>query len=194
MKKIALTTCVICIGLFIFGCQYPHAPVQPASGALVINKSEFDTAWEETIDVLREHYFIPDSQNQRAGLIVSYPTLSRQWFEFWRDDSLGTYEKMESSIHSIRRTARVKFVPVKDKYQIQISIMVQRKAEPERQITSASGTILAFRDTAPLMSGEKKPRAKTITWTQVGEDVKLANYLLHRLERRLPEAQWSDHF
>ncbi|MFA5864625.1 MAG: hypothetical protein WC975_08040 [Phycisphaerae bacterium] len=194
MKKNALTTCVIFIGLFIYGCQNPHAPVQPASGAVVINKAEFDTAWEETIDVLREHYFVPDRQDRRAGLIVSYPALSRQWFEVWRDDVQGTYEKTESSIHSIRRTAQVKFVPVKEKYQIQISILLQRKSQPERQITTASGTILAFRDKAPLVSGQNIPKSEAVTWTQVGEDVKLANYLLHRLERRLPESQWTDHF
>jgi len=190
MKKRTLTTCLLFISFFITGCQRPHPPVQPIPGALVISQNDLDTAWDETLDVLREHYFTPDRQDRRTGVIISYPTLSKQWYEFWRDDAQGRYEVAESSIHSIRRMVEVKFVPVNNQYEIQICVTVQRKSMPERQLTDSAAVITAFREGTPLTTGETQTRSRGSNWAVIGRDVKLANYLLHRLERRLPESEW----
>lgn len=172
----------------IVGCNRPHPPVQPPAEVLVINQGRIDDVWDETLDVLREHYFIPDRQDRRAGTIVTYPTLSKQWFEFWRDDAQGEYEVAESSIQSIRRQVEVKFVPVKDKYEVRFCVHVQRKNQPARQITDSAAVIMAFRDRTPLVTGElADPR--DVVWVDVGEDTKLANYLLQRLERRIPSVE-----
>jgi len=178
------------IGLVLVGsgCQHPREPIQPSSRTLVINKSQIDIVWDETLDVLREHYFVPDRQDRRAGLIVSYPTVSKQWFEFWRDDAQGCYQVAESSLHNIRRSVEVKFVPAKDRYEIRMTVYIQRKSQPQRQITTSSGAFQIFRDNAPLyISGQSADRNEIVEWVNVGEDVRLANYLLGRLERRLPE-------
>jgi hypothetical protein len=189
MKCKALTSGVVVLVALLVGCNRPHPPVEPPVEVLVIDKDRIDDVWDETLDVLREHYFIPDRQDRRAGLIVSYPTLSKQWFEFWRDDAQGCYEVAESSLQSIRRTVEVRFVPVKNGYEVRFNVIVQRKNQPERQITSASATIMAFRDKSPLTTGDRVTRGTGVIWVTVGEDTKLANYLLHRLERRVPTVE-----
>jgi len=191
MKTLTLTTCCLFVFLGLVGCQRPHPPVQPPAGVLLIEKNDLDCAWDETVEVLREHYFTPDRLDRRSGTIISHPTLSKQWFEFWRDDTQGWYEVTESSIHSMRRIVEVKFVPVKNRYEIQLCVTVQRKNGPERQVTTSSGALMAFREGTPLTTGEMVRGRRASTWVVVGEDVKMANYLLQRIERRLPASEWT---
>jgi len=185
----AMTTCLIPFLVGLVGCQQPHPPSEPSPETLLIQKGDIDMAWDQTLDVLREHYFIPDRQDRRAGLIVSYPDLSKQWFEFWRDDAQGNYEVAESSLHTVRRTVEVRFVPVKDKYEIKVCVLVHRKSEPGRQITSSSGAYMAFRDNVPLVTGDTPKRKNVLQWVFVGEDTRMENYLIRRIERRLPNAE-----
>ncbi len=191
MKKMVPTFCLILFFVGMVGCQQPHAPSQPAAQTLLINKGDIDLAWDETLDVLREHYFVPDRQDRRAGLIVSYPDTSKQWFEFWRDDAQGSFEVAESSLHNIRRTVEVRFVPVKDKYEIKVCVLVHRESAPSRQVTSSSGVQMAFRDSVPLVTGETARRSRVLRWVFVGEDMRLANYLVRRLERRIPDSEMN---
>jgi hypothetical protein len=185
MRFLVFTVCV----LMLAGCQKPVPPTQPEPMSLVVQKDQYDLAWDETLDVLYEHNFVPDRQDRRAGLIVTFPTLSKQWFEFWRDDAQGSYDVWESSLHSIRRTVQVKFTPQGDRVSIQIAVNIQRKNQPQKQITTSSGTLQAFRDQVPLVdTGRAASREDIIDWIDLGKDVKLANYLLERIERRLPES------
>jgi hypothetical protein len=196
MKNIARTFCLVVFvlaGWLNLGCQcrQPCGPAQQQSKALIIPQKEMDLAWDETLEVLREHYFVPDRQDRREGLILSYPELSRQWFEFWRDDSQGSFNVAESSVQSIRRIAVVNFVPDGDDIQIWVDVNVQRKNQPQRQITTASGAIQVFRDQVPLVITGRPAEGEEIeTWVDLGKDTRQANYLLERIERRLPEALW----
>jgi hypothetical protein len=178
--------------LVFTGCQRPVPPPQPAPMALVVEKGEYDLAWDETLDVLNEHYFIPDRQDRRDGLIVTYPTLSKQWFEFWRDDAQGSYDVSESSLQSIRRIVRVKFISEGERVQIQMAVTIQRKNQSQRQVTTSSGAFQVFRDRVPLVeTGQAADRSDIVTWNDMGQDVKLANYLLERIERRLSDSQMT---
>jgi hypothetical protein len=193
MNTIAATLRFLAISGFVLmlsGCQRPVPPAEPEPQALMVEKDQYDLAWDETLEVLNEHYFIPDRQDRRAGLVVTHPTLSKQWFEFWRDDAQGSYQVCESSMHSIRRIVSVKFVPIGDRVQIQLTVDIERKNQPQRQITTSSGSFQAFREQLPLVeTGQAADRSDVVTWMNIGQDVKLANYLLERIELRLPESR-----
>ncbi len=196
MKRFTQIICLMVlfsVMILVFGCQKQVCkgpPPQPTQEALLIPGEDMDLAWDETLEVLREHYFIPDRQDRREGLIISDPDLSKQWFEFWRDDAIGCYDIAESSLQSIRRTAIVTFVPMGKEIQIRLEINVQRKNQPQRQITTASGSFQVFRDQIPLVAtGQPMSRGDVVSWVDIGKDIRLSNYLLSRIERRLPHAQ-----
>jgi hypothetical protein len=193
-RRIICFLAVVLAAIFVIGCSSDHVhpvpPPQPTEEALLIPQDDMDIAWDETLEVLREHYFIPDRQDRREGLIVSEPDLSKMWFEFWRDDAVGRYDITESSVHSIQRIAVVNFVPQGKELHIRVEVTVQRKNQPQRQITTASGSFQVFRDQIPLvMTGRPAEKEDIVTWVDLGKDVRLSNYLLGRIEKRLPSAQ-----
>ncbi len=178
-------------GLFS-GCSSSRdnrATSEPIS-ALIIPADDYDSAWDEIVEVLREHYFIPDRQDRRTGIIVTLPSVSKQWFEFWRDDAIGFYQIAESSLHTIRRIVEVRFTPKgKNSIEIKIKVTVQRKNQPQRQATTASGAIQAFRENVPTYSGKAMKTSQMAEWTDLGEDIKLEQYLLTQIYKRLQEAK-----
>ncbi len=186
---------LVSIGLLFFsvsGCARSRNESDLSSGltALVISADDYDSAWDEIVEVLREHYFIPDRQDRRTGIIITHPCVSQQWFEFWRDDARGWYQWAESSLHTIRRIAEIRFIPKgNDKIEIKVKVTVQRKNQPQRQATTASGAIQAFRQDVPTYTGKPLKPSEMTEWTNLGEDVKLEEYLLAQIHKRLTEAQ-----
>ena len=157
---------------------------------LVIADDDYDAAWDEIVEVLREHYFIPDRQDRRTGIIITHPSVSQQWFEFWRDDARGWYQWAESSLHTIRRIVEVRFIPKdNNKIEIRVKVKVQRKNQLQRQVTSSSGALQAFRQDVPTYMGQSMKSSEMAEWTDLGEDVKLEQYLLAQIHKRLINAE-----
>ena len=196
MKNFTRTFCyviLLLVSLAILGCQSTQScnQAEPLPQSLVIASDQMDIAWDETLEVLSEHYFTPDRQDRREGVIVTFPSLSKQWFEFWRDDAQGCYNVAESSINSIRRIATITFAAEGKNVVISAKVAVQRKNQPQRQITTSSGSFQVFRDRTPLVvTGQNTEKVDVVSWVDIGEDVRQANYLLERIERRLPESTW----
>jgi len=178
---------VLGCGLSVLGgCQRPAGTVSMERPEVRVARVDFDQAWDEVLDVLSEHYFQSDYQNPRSGRIVTHPTVSKQWFEFWRDDALGAYQQLESSLHTIRRRVEVTFVPVDDSYDVNLAVHIQRKTQPQRQVTTASGALQIYREKLPIYTGEKLPAAAAgVWWVNVGTDGLLEAYLLERIANRL---------
>jgi len=186
MKSLpALVSVIIAAGLSA-GCHRPVTDLADHKRTVLISKSALDQAWDETLDVLREHNFEPDRRDHRAGLITTRASISQQWFEFWRADAQGSYQWAESALHSIRRWVEVRFVPKADNYEITVTVHVQRKSQPERQVTTASGALQIYREKLPIYTGERLGTGQGVRWIEIGTDPKLENYLLERIERRLP--------
>jgi hypothetical protein len=173
----------------MIGCQSPHQPPQPPPMSLTVDKGDFDIAWDETVDVLREYNFVPDRQDRRAGIIVTLPTLSKQLFEFWRTDAQGNYDLWESSLHNIRRLVEVRFIPKNGKYEIRMIVRVERKHQPQRMVTTSSGVFQAFRESIPTFQGEAGEKSQSITWETMGKDIRFSNYLLTRIQKRLYDSE-----
>jgi hypothetical protein len=183
--RLTIITSVLLVSSILVGCHKPDASFQTLRTEIVVPKDSFDVAWDETLDFLAEHDFRPDYQNPRSGKIISTPTVSQQWFEFWRDDTQGGFEWLESSMHTIRRRVEVDFVPTEKDYRILLAVAVQRKTQPERQVTTASGALQIYRDKLPVYTGEMAPEGTGVTWVDVDSDFRMENYLANGLARRL---------
>lgn len=168
-----------------FGCHSPTGELQVIRGDIRIVKDDLKPSWDEVLDVLSEHNFAADYQSLRVGRIITEPVVSQQWFEFWRDDAQGRYQWLESSLHTMRRRVEVTFAPANDGYRMTLFAYVERKSQPERQVTTASGAIQIYREKLPIYTGEKVAAGEQVYWVDVGRDDRLEAYLLERIASRL---------
>ncbi|MBP7745176.1 MAG: hypothetical protein KA383_03515 [Phycisphaerae bacterium] len=92
------------------GCQAPTEPSGPTE--LVLRIPDYERFVDASLSVLRQYDLPPSRVDRPRGLIVSQPTTSAQWFEFWRVDAPGGYQSLEASLHTTRRVVTIQIRPL----------------------------------------------------------------------------------
>lgn len=98
------------LGAWLGGCHALPAPNGPTT--LDLHIADYETFVDDTLTLLRAGDLPPQYVDRSRGLIVSTPTTTGQWFEFWRPDVVGGYETLEASLHTMRRTVTINIEPV----------------------------------------------------------------------------------
>lgn len=186
----------VAAGLTILaGCQAPASPVQPT--AMVVRIADYDGFVDAALSVLRERDFRPDRVDRERGVITAGPTTSAQWFELWRSDTPAGYERLESSLHTIRRKVRIDLEYVGaptpagspsqeadaggERYRLSVQVDKERYNTPSRQVTTASGALAIYSENLPTDEGVRRATAADARWTPLGRDGQLEGELLARL-------------
>ncbi len=78
-------------------------------GVVDITSSDFQSLWSACESMLKHAQFKIDRQDYRNGLLTSLPVISKQFYEFWRDDAPTGNDIAESSLAEIRRTILFQF-------------------------------------------------------------------------------------
>jgi len=172
------------------GCQ--PKPV-PLAEARVTADEDFNAVWEASMEVLRQYRFTPDRTDPREGLIVTFPLLGKQWFEFWRADASEPDDVIESSLHTIYRTATVSIrphepaaasAPALGKYSATVEVRVSRSVRPAAQVNSTSEAFEMFLHPAEFArspTGGDPQETASAALVDLNRDRKLEGILQQRI-------------
>jgi hypothetical protein len=190
------------------GCRAPLQPEGPTE--IVMSVRNYDAFVDSTLSVLRRWDFPADRVNREMGIIVSEPATSGQWFEPWRIDAPGAYQKFESSIHTMRRVVTVNLAPVESasadaapmtesapageierlsdehaarsgNYRVQVRVDKLRFSGVERQVTTTSGAMAMYSERTPTVAGQRGVRSREEHWVLLGRDPLLEERLLKKI-------------
>ena len=131
---------------FSGGCAEHSKPILPPA-QMTQDEKNFDALWQSSIDTLRKYYFTLDVQDRRRGLIVTAPTVSRNWFEFWRSDAVTTYDVTENSLQTIYRKITVTIRPSSSgssTYVVAVTVDVYRSDRLDKEAASVSSSYDMF--------------------------------------------------
>ena len=100
---------------------------------------DFNRLWNACRRAVQARSFTVDRVDLRGGVMTTFPQVSRQLFEFWRND-VGTLPGvLESSLGTVRRSVRVEVRRQQDgTYAAEPKVVVERYAQSERRITSVA--------------------------------------------------------
>lgn len=87
------------------GCKAPGSPTAPSQWTLQI--PDYEAFVDDTLTLLRKMDLPPERVDRASGLIVTRPTTSGGAYEFWRNDAQGGYQRLESSLQTIRRVVTI---------------------------------------------------------------------------------------
>jgi len=154
-------------------------------------RTQYEQFWQQCIEAVRQFGFALDRVDPRAGVILTQPLTSKQWFEFWRRDVTGGSELLEASLHTVRRRTLVNVQSGEGpgEFRVSVTVWVQRQSRPERQITTASTALQAFGTKLPTASGQLRRGETQIDWIDMGRDAKLEAAILAEILRRWPGAE-----
>ncbi len=184
MNKSILNKLLTCSLLFwLTGCaqnKYTKTIEQLCPPAT--NKTAAMTTAER---VLAEMRFSIEKFDVNVGYIRTAPLSGAQSFEFWRADSVGSFNRTEADMQSIRRAVEINISEQAGQLCIDCRATTQRLSLPQSQTATDQQTVMANqeRDVKTLKLSHEQ---KTIpTWTDLGRDNQLETEILKRIEKQL---------
>lgn len=192
MKKLVITKAalpLISIGLsalLLIGCTDKR---QPQSDALARYDASFDRVWDACLESLEGRGFEIDRRDRRFGLIVTKPTVGKQFFEFWRGDTADSTDLLNSSLHTIRRVVTIRIGkqgPMQ--FQVNVQAHAQRVSVTGAQLDNpAEARELLSRQgvrSSPTRGDYVSPRGEPI-WVDIGREGALEQAIMRDIASRL---------
>jgi len=135
--------------------------------------------------VLAEMHFHIEKFDVNVGYIRTAPLPGAQSFEFWRADSVGSFNRTEADLQSIRRTVEINISEEAGQLCINCRATTQRLSMPQSQTARDQQTEMSYQQKGaknPQLTREQKA---TLTWTDLGRDNQLETEILKRIEKQL---------
>ena len=171
-----------------------YATTQPSywlaqAPATRVTSPDFDLLWKACEEAARGYGFSLDRQDFRSGVITTYPLISKQFFEVWRNDVQTPHDLADSSINAYRRTIHFSIKRLPDgTFEMTPAIVIERQALAEHPVSASVYLRYAFRNdmretrsagTAESDEGLQLPRNY---WYATGRDTVLEKSVAKSVE------------
>jgi hypothetical protein len=152
--------------------------------------ADFDKLWNACRRAVQSRSFMVDRVDLRGGVMTTFPQVSKQIFEFWRNDAGTLPAVMESTLGTVRRFVRVEVVRRDDgTFQATPKVVVERYAQAERRVT----TVARYTEVLGVDPLQEGSRARdrlgadlpVAYWYALGRDEPLERQIAKDIERDL---------
>ena len=135
--------------------------------------------------VLEELRFDIEYPPASEGRLATRGLTGASWFEFWREDTIGSDQRAESSLHTTRRRVLVSITPVGEGAEVLVQVTKERLTAPGAgpQSIGEAYTIYDFQISELFERDELEPSPHE--WVEQGRDERLEQEILQRLAKRL---------
>ncbi len=160
--------------------------------------TDHEFVWETVVDVVDDYFPIRREEPVRflgkeptQGRLDTFPVVGSTIFEPWHRDSASSYEKLESTLQSIRRHAAVTVKPIKEGGYL-VDVAVYKELEDVVEPENASAGNATFRYDSSLTRVVNPVGAQEINkgWIPKGRDTALEQRILGQLISRLGGARF----
>jgi len=184
MNKLILNKLLTCSLLFwLAGCaQNKYTKTIEQLCPPDANKTAAMTTAER---VLAEMRFSIEKFDVNVGYIRTASLPGAQSFEFWRADNVGSFNRTEADLQSIRRAVEINISEQAGQLCINCRATTQRLSLPQSQIATDQQTAMSYQQREaknPKLTREQKTN---LTWTDLGRDNQLETEILKRIEKQL---------
>lgn len=182
------------------------AGVMTVSNPVHVAVTDRDAAWDQIVDVVDDYFKIERENRVKPmgdllieGFIETFPQTGSTLLEPWRTDSVGFYQRLESTLQSIRRRAFVRVIPDTDGYLVEVQVFKELEDMVRPMNATAGAAIFRYDDSIdryvepePIIGRQigDQPRpvaspGQTAGWIGLGRDTELEQVMLARIQQRL---------
>lgn len=124
--RLLITGLLICIS----GCLSGPSANAPGTGpnAIQLPATGYNATWERAVAVLNDLHFTVARESKLEGVIETQYRAGSNLLEPWHHDSIGYANRLESTLHSIRRRAFVTFQSASPDT-VMVSVRVDKEIE-----------------------------------------------------------------
>jgi hypothetical protein len=147
--------------------------------------------WETVVDVVDDYFKIKEENAVQLagptaleGRLDTFAAISSTLFEPWRHDCVGPDQRLESTLQTIRRWARVRVIPAEGGYLVEVAVF--KELEDVAQPAHATAGAATFRHDSSLTRVVSPVGQDQISrgWIARGRDTALEQRILEQLLAR----------
>jgi hypothetical protein len=173
----------------------PRGPEVVSAGAppIFVPAANDEYTWEQIADVVSDYFTIGREQQVRRsgeawceGRIETQYQGGATWLEPFRKDSVGAFNKWESTFQTIRRRAIVRVIP--DANGFMVEVIVEKELEDLPHPERASASVASFPNDFSLPTQRAGDVSRTMAsprWLPMGRDPALEAKMLAEIHARL---------
>jgi hypothetical protein len=147
---------------------------------------DFDTLWRACRRATEGASFKIDRVDFRDGRLTTLPLVSKQVFEFWRNDTASLPDAAESTVSTVRRTLRWSVQKQEDgTFRATPAVVEERYVMTERRLTSAMQYQEIFSDEHRVEGSRLQDEGLApvdVYWYATGRDRTLEKRLAHTVQ------------
>ncbi len=160
----------------------------------VVNR---DWTWEQIVDVVDDYFRVERERQVQVvgdviteGRIDSFPQVGATIVEPHRHDSVGRYNRWESTFQTIRRRAAVRVIPDAGGYLVDVTVEKDLEDLPRPEHATAGAAVFRNDNSLPSSVDEGvSPIRLAGNWILLGRDPALERQMLADIQARLtPQA------
>jgi hypothetical protein len=173
---------------------------------ILVPVTDHDVAWDNLVDVVDDYFKIEREDRVRLignflneGQIETFPQTGATLLEPWRGDSANFYERLESTLQSIRRRAIIRVIPDAGGYLVDVAVLKELEDVPRPMYSTTGAAVFRYdssidrqTEAEPSVSRQigDQPRPvaaprQSAGWIGQGRDAALEQELLLRIHDRL---------
>jgi hypothetical protein len=122
------------------------------------------------------------------GWIDTWPRIGSTVLEPWHHDSTRGFEKLHSSLQTVRRQAKVRVIPSGDSYLVDVKVFKELEDNPNPVRSAVSGKFLRHDTALDVGFEDYWSERQNDGWISMGRDVSLEQRILANIVRRLSGA------
>jgi hypothetical protein len=151
--------------------------------------------WQQTVDVVDDYFSIHREQMvqnrgplQMEGRIQTVPKVGSSMLEFWRRDSTPGFERLQSSLQSIRRRAVVTVRPQGGAYDVEVVVFKELEVVDRSQASTEAAAAVRHDGTVVRSESLLNSQPITLGWEPLGRDISLEQQILADIIGRVTQA------
>lgn len=175
----------------------PPPPIElPVANPAHIGEVDPDFLWRQVVDAVDDYFRIDkeqpvrrDNMNWLEGSLTTYPVVSGTSLEPWRNDASRGFERLQSTIQTIRRKATVRIIPEVSGYLVDIQVMKEQEDVDQSQFSTAGASTQRHDGSIVRHENQLRQTPVTLGWYEIGRDRDLERRLMESILGRVTNVQ-----
>ncbi|MGI9456004.1 MAG: hypothetical protein ACR2NU_05545 [Aeoliella sp.] len=179
-----------------FGLPVAEATAPAFPNPVKVPVGNHDFAWDQIVDVVSDYF--PIASEQRVQLTSNLWTEGRietpyqsgaTMFEPQKRDSVGSFNRWQGTLQTIRRRAVVRVVPEPDGYFVGVEVYRELEDLPKPEHATAGAASFRNDNSLPTVGREAVSRTRSSPlWIPLGRDAPLEQQILADIQARIANA------
>jgi hypothetical protein len=200
-RLLAVLLCALALGCNAWSVatyvpsEAPYGPPPVPTNPVLVTSLDRDFVWDQVVDVVDDYFRIEKEERVRLvgdllteGRLDTYPRGGSTLLEPWNNDSSTPYERLESTLQSIRRRALVRVVPAQAGFLVDVQVFKELENVPAPEtgaVSLANPSALRNDNALQRVTNPIGGAQPTLGWIPQGRDAALEQLILAQIQARL---------